>query len=597
MEVLRSREHREALIRRVRFLARAGVGLLAMIAASYWVVQGVNGSEYREAAEHNRLRRLPIPAPRGIIFDAQGRPLVENVPSYTLRVDPAIMEDPESTFAFASEVLGAPAESLRANYRRQRRNDPVNPVLIAEDLSLAQVARLELADLKHPEFEIEVEQVRLYRHREQAAHVLGYIGEIGPDQLLREGEYRRGELVGRRGIERRYERRLRGRDGRRVVVVDSRGRPVEEYGRREARPGGDLRLALDLDLQQAAGRAMEGRVGAVVALEPGTGAVRVLLSRPSYDPNLFARRLDPRQWRSLVAAPFQPLQNRAIQNVFSPGSVFKPLMALAGLQEGVVTPDRRVFCSGSTRFYDHRFRCWKRGGHGWVDLVEALEESCDIYFYTLGKELGIERIGEYARRFGFGEATGIDLAGERAGLVPGPEWSRRVRGHRWYPGETISVAIGQSSLLVTPVQVAVMMAALATEGHRPIPRIVAGTPGGGSRIEGIDPRWWDVAQEGIRRVVSEGTGRTARLPGLEIAGKTGTVQVVSQEARIESEDLPFEQRDHAWFASYAPAHDPELVVVVFVEHGGSGSRTAAPVARAVYEEFLEKRTDLRPVRG
>lgn len=573
------------------------MALLLSIAASYWLVQGVQGTEYREAAEHNRLRRKPISAPRGIILDVEGRPLAENVPSYTLRVDPAIMDDPEATFAFAAGVLETPAESLRATYLRRKQIDPVNPVLVAENLSLAQVARLEMADLKHPEFEIEVEQVRLYRHRDQAAHVLGYIGEIGPEQLLREADYRRGDLVGRRGIERRYERQLRGRDGRRVVVVDSRGRPVEEYGRQEARSGGNLRLALDLDLQQAAGRAMEGRVGAVVALEPRTGAVRVLLSRPSYDPNLFARRLDPRQWQSLMTAPFHPLQNRTIQNAFSPGSVFKPTMALAGLQEGAVTPESRIFCSGSARFYDHRFRCWKRGGHGWVDLVEALEKSCDIFFYTLGKELGIEKIGEYARRFGLGEPTGIDLAGERAGLVPSPEWSRRVRGHPWYPGETISVAIGQSSLLVTPIQVAVMMAALATDGHRPVPRIVAEASDAGVQIEGIDLRWWEVVQEGVRRVVDQGTGRSARLPELEIAGKTGTVQVVSQETRVESEDLPFEQRDHAWFASYAPFDDPELVVVVFVEHGGSGSRTAAPVARAVYEEFLAKRSDLRSVRG
>ena len=590
--MLRARERRETVTRRVRYLAWLGGTLFALIAGSYWIVQGVHGAEYRELAEHNRLRKLPVSALRGVVTDVAGRPLAENVPSYTLRIDPSAMRDPARTFTFAGAVLDLPAATLEATYRTRRQRDPVNPVLVAEDLSLAQVARFEVADLEHPEFDIDVEQVRLYRHRDQAAHLLGYIAEVTPEELER-ASYRRGQLVGRRGLERQYEESLRGHDGERVVVVDHRGRPVEEYGREEARSGQPLRLALDLDLQQAARLAMEGKIGAVVALEPKTGAVKVLLSQPSYDPNLFARRLDARQWQGLVDAPFHPLQNRAIQNAFSPGSVFKPVLALAGLQEGLVTPRDRVRCSGVAYFYNHAFRCWKRGGHGSVDLQEALRQSCDVYFYQLGQELGIDRIGEYARRFGFGAVTGIDLGGERTGLVPGREWSERVRGHPWYPGETISVAIGQGPLLVTPLQMAVMMATVANGGYKPTPHLAADRVVAGARVEGIDSRWWEVVQEGLHQVVERGTGRPAHVPGLEVAGKTGTVQVVSQETWTRSEDLPFEKRDHAWFAAFAPWRDPQLVVVVFVEHGGAGSRAAAPIARALYEEYLAKRSDLR----
>ena len=594
--MLRSREHREAVVRRVRHLTWVGGAFLAVIAASYWLVQGVHGAEFREMAEHNRLRKLPIDAPRGVVTDLEGRPLAENVPTYTLRIDPSAIEDRERTFAFAASVLDRPAAELESVFRSRREKDPVNPVLVAENLSLAQVARFEVSDLEHPEFDIDVEQLRLYRHRDQAAHVLGYIAEATAKELAGSG-YRRGQLVGRRGVELHYEESLRGIDGERVVVVDHRGRPVEEFGREPARPGRPLRLALDLDLQQAARTAMEGKIGAVVALDPRSGAVRVLLSQPSYDPNLFARRLDPRQWRDLVAAPHHPLQNRTIQNAFSPGSVFKIVLALAGLQEGLVVPGDRVRCTGVASHYNHSFRCWKRGGHGSVDLADALRQSCDVYFYELGKELGIDRIAAYSRRLGLGEPTGIDLEGERAGLVPGREWSQRVRGHAWYPGETISVAIGQGPVLVTPLQQAVLMATVGNRGVRPTPRLASERPGGLRTVGGIDPRWWDVVRTALQGVVEEGTGRSARVPGLPIAGKTGTVQVVSQETWIKSEDLPFEQRDHAWFAAFAPVEEPELAVAVFVEHGGAGSQAAAPVARAIYEEYLAKRTDLRRLPG
>jgi len=354
-------------------------------------------------------------------------------------------------------------------------------------------------------------------------------------------------------------------------------------------------LTLDLNLQSRAERLLEGRAGAIVALDPRDGSIRALASSPSYDPNLFSRRLQRSEWQSIIDSPLHPLQNRAIQVAQSPGSVFKIVMAAAGLAEHVITPRETVYCAGSKEFYGSRRRCWKVGGHGWVDLRKALVESCDIYFYELGQKLGIEKIAKYARMFGFGSPTGIDLDGELAGNVPDEAWSQKTRGIPWYPGETISVAIGQGPLLTTPIQIALMMAEVANGGYRVRPHIVedASAQAAASR-DGIDPDVLARLREALWAVVNEkGTGSNARVDGLNVAGKTGTVQVVRQTTRIESADLPYEQRDHAWFASFAPEQDPKLVVVVYVEHGGKGSQAAAPLAKEIYEVYFRQRTEPR----
>jgi penicillin-binding protein 2 len=339
-------------------------------------------------------------------------------------------------------------------------------------------------------------------------------------------------------------------------------------------------------LQQVIARYLEDRVGAVIVLDPNTGAIRAMVSSPSYDPNIFTRTLDPARWEGIVKAPHDPLQNRTIQNTYSPGSVFKIVMALAGLEEGEITPETSVYCGGSAKFYNHRFRCWKRQGHGQVRLREAIQHSCDVYFYQLGQRLGIDRIARYARLLGFGEKTGIEIGGEKAGLVPDEEWSLSARGTPWYPGETISVSIGQGPLLVNPVQIASMVATIANGGWKVQPHLVAGEPSQ-SRVD-LNPAYLDVVRDALSAVVNDGgTGSAAKLDFLEVAGKTATVQVVEQVTWIDSEELPYERRDHAWFASFAPVDDPELVVVVFVEHGGHGSQAAAPLAKLVYETFFK----------
>ena len=591
------REHRDDLIGRVRLLAGAVSGLLVAIGAGFWFVQIVQGDYYRELAENNRLRKLPIMAPRGLIYDRDGRLLVENVPSYNLMLDRSRSPDLARSMAVAAAVLGRSAEELAALMERYRSIPGFRPVLLGENLTLAQVARIGAAGLEYPEFEVEVQHLRLYRHGEQTAPVLGYLGEATQDEIDRsQGRLSPGDLVGKKGIEQTHDRELRGRDGERAVVVDSRGKLLEEFRRVSSDPGENLTLALDLELQQEAMRWFEGedKVGAVVAMDPRNGEILALVSAPSYNPNQFARRLQEDEWKALLEAPHNPLQNRALQNTYSPGSVFKIVMLTAALTEGVVSEHDRVHCSGAAYIYGRRFRCWKKGGHGSVDARGALKHSCDVYFYTIGKKLEIERIAKYARLFGLGTPTGVDLAGEKKGLVPDPQWSLAVRKMPWYPGETISVSIGQGPVLMTPLQMAEMMATVANGGRRVMPHLVKGRATAHPPAVALDPHALQVVREGLWAVVNEPGGTaywSARVEGADMAGKTGTVQVIGQAQRTDARALPFKHRDHAWFASFAPVSDPRLVVVVFAEHGGSGSKAAAPIAQAIHEKFFA--ADLR----
>ena len=588
------RENRKALVPRVARLHGAVQLALFVVVAGYWLVQVAEGSAYRELAENNRLREIALEAPRGLIRDRHGRSLVENVPSYSLLIDRSRSPDVEASLEFAASILGAEAgDGLRTTLEEARNTPAFKPVLLAEALSLRQVARFSVEHLEHPEFEIAVHQLRLYRHGHQTAHVLGYLGEVSEREIDQADEtYRPGDTVGKSGIEGLYESHLRGRRGQQVVVVDSRGQVAAEGNRVPAKKGDDLALTLDLDLQQEAARQLAGKVGAIVALDPRQGEVLALVSEPSFNPNRFARRMRPEEWREVLRHPHHRLQNRAVQNTYPPGSVFKMVMAVAGLDLGAVDPQRTVVnCRGFSRLYNHRYRCWLGGGHGRVDLRESLKRSCNVFYHQLGLELDVDQIAAYSRMFGLGRATGIDLGGEKPGLVPDSRWSLERRGAPWYPGETVSVATGQGPLLVTPIQVAVLTAAIANGGRLVVPHLVRGpeAPAATALSLDVSPETLARVREGMWSVVNEsrGTGVSAHVEGIGVAGKTGTAQVITQEVRTASEELPFEQRDHAWFASFAPADDPRIVVVVFVEHGGAGSRGAAPLAKPIYEAFLE----------
>jgi len=599
------REYRDDLVQRVRLLTYGVAGLLVLIAAGFWFVQIVQGDYYRELADNNRLRKLPIQAPRGLMLDRKGRILVENIPAYNLMIDRSRSANLRRSLEFAGEVLGRPAADMTALMERYRGTADFKPVLVGENLSLSQVARIGVSNLEHPEFEVEVQNFRLYRHGAQTAHVLGYLGEATTDEVeAAGGRLAGGDLVGKKGLERRYDAQLRGRDGERVVVVDSRGQLLEEYGKQPAVPGTNLTLTLDLDLQEEAAHWLDGpeKVGAIVALDPRNGEILALVSSPSFNSNLFSRRLQADDWKALIEEPYNPLQDRALQNTYSPGSTFKMVMATAGLTEGVVGEHDRVFCPGYTVIYNHPFRCWRKEGHGSVDLHSAIEHSCDVYFYHLGQKLGIERIARYARLFGLGSPTGVDVEGEKRGVVPDQAWSLLTRKAPWYPGETISVAIGQGPVLLTPLQMAVMTAVVANGGKRVVPHLVrgaavpppqpvgAGDPEFRQRLE----RALGVVRQGLWAVVNDQGGTaygTVHLDGADIAGKTGSVQVVAQKVRTEAKNLPFQYRDHGWFTSFAPVADPKIVLVVFAEHGG-GSHGATPIAKALYEKYLA--LDRRP---
>ena len=587
------REHRDDLIFRIRILSGLVIGLIVVIAAGFWFVQLVQGDYYREQAENNRLRKLPIKAPRGLIFDRHGRLLVENVPSYNLMLDRSLAPDLEASLASTAAVLGRPVPELREILARYAAIPDFTPVLLAENLTLSQVARFGVTRLEHPELEVEVQHLRFYRHGGQTAHVLGYLGEATEKEI--EGSdcpYKPGDMVGKKGIEQTYDCQLRGKDGVRAVEVDSRGELLEELGSEPAVPGRNLTLTLDLDLQQEAARWLDGpeKVGAIVAMDPRNGEVLAMVSSPSFNPNLFARRLQADDWKALIEDPNHPLQNRALQNTYSPGSTFKIVMATAGLTEGVFNEHTRVFCGGAGVFYGRRFRCWRPGGHGSVNARLALKLSCDVYFYTLGQRLGIERIARYARLFGLGSLTEIEIDGEKKGLVPDTAWSLAVRKMPWYPGETISVAIGQGPVLVTPLQMAAMTALVANGGYRVKPHLIRGEELPPPEHVALDPKALRVVREGLWAVVNEPGGTAywaARVPGAEMAGKTGSVQVIAQAARTDARTLPFKFRDHAWFTSFAPLENPRIVVSVFAEHGGAGSRVAGPIAQAIHAKYFK----------
>jgi penicillin-binding protein 2 len=590
------REHREDLVQRVRVMTRLVTGVLVLIGAGFWFVQIVQGAYYRELAENNRLRKLPIQAPRGLVYDRHGRLLVENIPSYNLLIDRSRSGDPKRAMSFVAEVLGKPPADLQALLQHYRGIPVFKPVLVGENLTLAQVARIGVASLEYPEFDVEVQHLRLYRHGAQTAHVLGYLGEVAPEEVDRsEGALTAGDQVGKKGLEKTYDAALRGKDGERVVVVDSRGELLREYGRRPAVPGKSLTLTLDLDLQQEAARLLDGpeKVGAIVAMDPRNGEILALVSSPSFNSNLFARRLAADEWQALLDEPNNPLQDRAIQNAYSPGSTFKIVMATAGLSEHVISEHDSVFCPGSTVIYGHPFRCWKKEGHGTVDVHQALAHSCDVFFYHLGQKLGIERIAKYARLFGLGSLTGIDIQGEKRGLVPDPAWSLKYRKIPWYPGETISVSIGQGPVLLTPLQMAMMTAIVANGGKKVVPHLIkddAEMPEP-ARVP-LDPKALDAVRRGLWAVVNEPGGtayNSARVAGMDIAGKTGSVQVIAQAQRNEK-NLPFKYRDHGWFTSFAPLSDPRIVLVVFAEHGG-GSHGALPLAHDLYEKYFATALD------
>ncbi|NOZ79419.1 MAG: penicillin-binding protein 2 [Acidobacteria bacterium] len=570
---------------------RAGLLFLGVFAALVIILlrlfsMGVlHGSSWRKMAENNRLRTVPLEARRGRVYDRNGAILAENRPSFQLLVFPDEMQEPGRTCLFLARAGFGSAADLERLFR-SRIGRSMAPRIIADDLSWSQVLKIRSHQSDHPELAILVGARRHYPFGKLAAHAVGYLRRISRSELASHPGLDPNALVGASGVEQLQNGTLAGVSGERKIVVSAIGQQLGVVSEKPPIAGRDLTLTLDMRLQNVAAKALGSRQGAVVALDPRTGAIRVLYSSPAFDPNVFTGHLTSSQWKTLSEDPSHPLQDRAIQGVYPPGSTIKPFYALEALDEGVATPGWTIHCSGSTVLFGHTFHCWRRSGHGVVSMVRSLEVSCDIYYYHLGVNLGIDRMAAWLGRFGFGRATGSRLPGEQPGLVGTPAWVERVRHHRWYPGTTVSVAIGQGPILVTPLQLTRAYAALANGGRLVVPHLVEGSGPDRSTPLGIPPEDLDIIRRGLTAVVHGSEGTARRFKDLPMAGKTGTAQVAHLKEGSRGKDIPWKLRHHALFVGWAPLGHPRIVVGVVVEHGGEGASAAAPVVAAVIRAAL-----------
>ncbi len=568
-----------------------GVGFLVLL-GQLWYLQVLEGARLRELSEKNRIRVRLAAAPRGVLFDRNGIALVDNHPAFTLSLIPREMEDRQTVLARLAVLLNIPYADLAETLERVP-PDSFMPVRVRRGLTLEEVTRVEEWKLELPGVVVEVEPQRAYSASRFAAHLLGFVREASEEQI-RQGRYRRGDMVGQSGLERLLDRYLRGRDGGERIEVDALGRPVQVVRRQEPAPGAHVVTTVDWRIQEVVERAMSAHAGAALVMDPRTGDILDLTSSPAFDLDQFTGPLGRDAWLRLVRDPQAPLLNRALQGQYPPGSLFKVVVAADGLEEGSLTPVDHVFCNGEFHLGGRTFKDWKEGGHGQVDLRRALIQSCNIYFYRAGLKVGVEVLTRYAKAFGLGALTGIALPGERPGLVPSRDVTRGRRGWAWQAGDTVNLSIGQGELLVTPLQVARLMAAVANGGILWKPRLVQRVeqPDGklvysaSSEMNGyveLAPVVWEFLRQSLWGVVNEGgTGAAARVPGLDVAGKTGTAQIVAKSDAARGQE-------HAWFAAYAPANDPQFVVVVLVEHGGRGGQVGAPIARRIFQGiFLEK---------
>ena len=573
-----------------------------LLAGAFWFFQIIQHEQFREMAENNHQRELALRAPRGVLYDRHGRILVENRPSYTVSIVRLHTLDLDRTIRVLAAVAGVEEGRVREIVDRARTLPSYRPIVVIQDASLAQVAAImaRRLDFELPDVVVERVPTRRYPTDAMAAHLLGYVGEASDAQLT-DGNLRPGAIVGQAGVERTHNRELMGVDGARTVVVNSLGREIRTLDEVEPSEGRRLKLTIDYDVQKAAedGFRALGFWGAAAALDPRNGEVLAYVSLPSYDPNAFATGIDRATWQALNTDKLRPLQNRVIQGRYSPGSTFKIAVAVAALEEGVATPDFRVRCGGGATFYGRYFRCHLKGGHGSLDMRHAIEKSCNVYFYTLGNMLGVDRMHKWATRLGLGVKSGIDLPNEVEGLMPSTEWKRRRHNERWYAGETISVAIGQGQVSVTPISQAVMMATVANGGTRFAPRLVKAYDDGQGWKDlppppaletfRFKPATYAALHEGLWMVVNaSGTGGRARIPGLDVAGKTGTAQVISLSGRRAARNSDRDLRDHGWFVFFAPRDNPEIAGVIFGEHSEHGY-SVAPIARHMIATYYAKK--------
>lgn len=599
-----------AVQKRFLFYSAAATLVFMLLLLRLWYLQVIHYDELQERSVKNRTRVLSLEAPRGPIYDRHGTLLVDNRPSFQISVMRQDVENRSLLFQNLSELLEIETQELEKRWEAGRGFPIYRPVPLATDVSWEAMEKIQEHGVDLPGILTEVRPIRDYLDQGSSAHLIGYLGEITEDELARKdfAQYRAGDFIGKTALERSYEDYLRGDKGKRLVEVDVQGKLLRQLQMESSRPGNKVFLTLDRELQQATDEAFGDQSGAAVAMDVHTGEILAMASRPTFNPALFANGIGSEEWSELVHDKRHPLQNKVIGGQYPPGSTFKMVVALAALRDGIATQKRVIDCKGDFEVGGSRYRCWKKTGHGPTDLKKALRESCDVWFYQVGLELGIDKLSQAAKEFGLGTIVGYPLPGERAGVIPSQEWKRKNYNKPWYAGETVIASIGQGFVLATPMQLAVMTAALANNGKVLKPQVIQkiedwdgnvllkSEPEVVRQID-YDPTAWKAVRDGLIAVVNEprGTGHAARLDHVTVAGKTGTSQVIRRKSDEEEEEgtdgeIPYRFRPHALFVAYAPAENPEIAVAVVVEHGQSGGRTAGPVAKKIIERYMELKT-------
>jgi penicillin-binding protein 2 len=573
-----------------------------------WYLQVIRGDDLKQRSENNSVRFRKIMPLRGLIMDRNGHVVVDNRPSFDVLYMPSRGKDPELLIEKLKELYKSKALEFSYDQSLPKKMKPYLPVKLEKNVTMGKVAVVETNSLDLPGIYIDVSPVRLYLDGEVMAPVIGYTGEISKEELEKDDDYASGDILGKHGVEKILDPYIRGRRGAELVEVNVYGKEIKNLGRIDPTSGYNVVLTIDADLQKTAWDAFEGRSGAAVALDPRDGSILTMVSSPSFDPNVFNSGISGDQWRKLINNPLTPLSNRAISGQYPPGSTYKLIVAAAGLEEGIITPETKFYCNGSFEFGNRAFRCWQKKGHGHISLHRAIVESCDVYFYNVGKLLGVDKIAHYAKLFGLGEVTGIDLPNEKGGLIPTKQWKLARMKEPWQPGETISISIGQGFDLVTPLQLASAYSSFANGGTRWLPRLVKSieTTDGMVYKEflpvkkgemSLSKETFDFLQHALWGVVNEpgGTGRIAGRPNADVCGKTGTAQVISMPGKDSPQrKISILQRDHALFVCFAPLKNPEIAIAVIVENAGHGGSVAAPIARKILDAYFEGKKKAKP---
>ena len=585
------------LQRRLTILKIAVLLVIGLLGLRLWQLQVRDGVYYRDLSENNRTRAVVLEPARGLVYDRHGVLLANNVPSFGLYVTLEDVKDRNGLLRRLVELIGLDETLIRK--KLGERGSKLSRRKLKDGLSLREAALIESHRYELPGVIVQADSQRNYPNGVTAAHLLGYVGEVSAEQLEKSAsaDLHQGSIVGQYGVEKTFDRFLRGVPGQKTVEVDALGHEKRTVTVQKPRAGDDLYLTIDYRLQSLAEELLEGEAGAIVALDPTTGEVLALASRPTFDPNRLSRELTAKQWESIVQDEARPLTNRATQGQYPPGSTFKIVMAAAALESQTVEPSTKIRCVGGFPFGRRVYKDWKAGGHGMMDVNQAIVDSCDVFFYTVGSRMGIDLIASYANQFGLGHETGIELPSERLGIVPSTVWKTKAKGQAWLPGETISASIGQGYVTVTPMQMAHLIGTVANDGVSFKPRLVRSVmdratgrmlamPAVPKGQLAISPDTLHLIQDALAGVVTHGTAARSRSNLVTIAGKTGTAQSAALRTGPEK-DIPKKFRDHAWFVSYAPTDAPRIAVAVLAEHMGHGGSAAAPLAKQMIEAFIK----------